>query len=74
MYLLRRNYRWISSSHLLTLFGMTLEVMIKYGGDNPDTFISFKILKEQILAKKQTVPHRKTLILSFLELEGWHCH
>ena len=50
---------------------MTLEVMIKYGGD---TFISFKILKEQILAKKQTVPHRKTLILNFLELEGWHCH
>ena len=71
MYLLRRNYRWISSSHLLTLFGMTLEVMIKYGGD---TFISFKILKEQIIAKKQTVPHRKALILSFLELEGWHCH
>ena len=34
-----------------------------------DTSISFKILKEQILVQKQTVPHLKAPLLGFFETE-----
>ena len=30
----------------------------------------FKILKEQTILQKQTIPHMKALLLSFLEPEG----
>ena len=50
----------------LTLFGMTLEVMLKHRGD---TFISFKILKEPIPVQKQTVTHLKAPLLGFFETE-----
>ena len=57
---------WLKSGYpiSLTLFGMNLEVTLKHGGD---TFISFKIMKEPMLVQKQTVPHMKAPILSFLE-------
>ena len=48
---------------------MTLEVMLNHGGD---TFISFKILKEPMLAQKKTVPHIKAQIPRFsAEQEGY---
>ena len=58
-----------------TLFGMTLEVTLKNG---EDTFISFKILKDQKLVQKQTVTlYKSPNTYSYSEAtitRPWHYH
>ena len=53
-------YTAVSRHHILTLFGMNLEVKLKHGGN---TFTSFKILKEPMLVQIQTGSYVKALIL-----------